>query len=103
MAEACCGMEWLGFEDDFITKSLSKYACMRLKQPQKQFTLNLNPQDMWTSQGLQMEITYWELAGFLAMTPFLIYIAYWKGWKQGKREGYHAGRSIARAAVRNDR
>ena len=35
-----------------------------------------------------MEITYWELAGFLAMTPFLIYIAYWKGWKQGKREGY---------------
>ena len=37
------------------------------------------------------------------MTPFLIYIAYWKGWKQGKREGYIAGRSIARAAVRNDR
>ncbi|CAB4173721.1 hypothetical protein UFOVP974_7 [uncultured Caudovirales phage] len=43
-----------------------------------------------------MEITYFELAGFLAMTPFIIYIAYWKGWKQGKREGYHAGRAIAR-------
>jgi hypothetical protein len=43
-----------------------------------------------------MEITYFELAGLLAMTPFLIYISYWKGWKQGKREGYHAGRAISR-------
>jgi hypothetical protein len=50
-----------------------------------------------------MNVTYWELAGFLAMTPFLIYIAYWKGHTRGKREGYFAGRSIARAAVRNDR
>lgn len=50
-----------------------------------------------------MNLEYYELAGFLAITPFLIYIAYWKGWKQGKREGYHAGRAIARAAVRNDR
>ena len=50
-----------------------------------------------------MELTYFELAGLLAMTPFLIYIAYWKGWKQGKREGYHAGRAVSRVAVRNDR
>jgi hypothetical protein len=50
-----------------------------------------------------MNLEYYEIAGFLAITPFLIYIAYWKGWKQGKREGYHAGRAIARAAVRNDR
>ena len=50
-----------------------------------------------------MQITYWELAGFLAMTPGVVYIAYWKGWSKGKREGYIAGRSVARAAVRNDR
>lgn len=50
-----------------------------------------------------MNLEYYEIAGFLAITPFLIYIAYWKGWNKGKREGYFAGRSIARAAVRNDR
>jgi hypothetical protein len=50
-----------------------------------------------------MEITYFELAGFLAMTPGVVYVAYWKGWNKGKREGYHAGRAISRVAVRNDR
>jgi len=50
-----------------------------------------------------MNVTYWELAGFLAMTPGLIYISYWKGWKKGKREGYHAGRAISRHQVNNDR
>ena len=50
-----------------------------------------------------MNLEYFELAGFLAITPLLIYVAYWKGYNQGKREGYHAGRAIARAAVRNDR
>jgi len=30
MAENACGVEWLGFEEDFVIKSLSKYACMRL-------------------------------------------------------------------------
>jgi hypothetical protein len=50
-----------------------------------------------------MNVTYWELAGFLAMTPGLIYISYWKGWKKGKREGYHAGRAISRHPVNNDR
>ena len=50
-----------------------------------------------------MNLEYFEAVGLLAITPLLIYVAYWKGWKQGKREGYHAGRSIARAAVRNDR
>jgi hypothetical protein len=30
MTEACCGEEWLGYEEDIITKSLYKYAIMRL-------------------------------------------------------------------------
>ena len=50
-----------------------------------------------------MNVTYWELAGFLAMTPGVVYIAYWKGWNKGKREGWHAGRSLMRVPVRNDR
>lgn len=49
-----------------------------------------------------IDLTYFELAGLLAMSPFVVYVAYWKGWNRGKREGYHAGRSVARAAVRND-
>jgi hypothetical protein len=31
MAETCCGEEWLGFEEDFVIKLLSKKAAMRLK------------------------------------------------------------------------
>jgi hypothetical protein len=31
MDEACCGEEWLGYEEDFVTKLLSKKATMRLK------------------------------------------------------------------------
>jgi hypothetical protein len=31
MAESLCGEEWLGFEDDFVIKLLSKKATMRLK------------------------------------------------------------------------
>jgi hypothetical protein len=30
MADAGCGEEWLGYEEDFVIKSLSKYAIMRL-------------------------------------------------------------------------
>jgi hypothetical protein len=30
MADSCCGEEWLGFEEDFVIKSLYKYAMMRL-------------------------------------------------------------------------
>jgi hypothetical protein len=30
MDKACCGEEWLGYEEDFVIKSLSKYACFRL-------------------------------------------------------------------------
>ena len=26
MADSCCGEEWLGFEDDFVIKLLSKYV-----------------------------------------------------------------------------
>ena len=31
MPESICGEEWLGYEEDFVIKSLSKYAIMRLK------------------------------------------------------------------------
>jgi hypothetical protein len=30
MDKACCGEEWLGFEEDFVIKLLSKFATMRL-------------------------------------------------------------------------
>jgi hypothetical protein len=30
MADSCCGEEWLGFEEDFVIKSLYKFAMMRL-------------------------------------------------------------------------
>jgi hypothetical protein len=50
-----------------------------------------------------MNVTYWELAGLLAMTPILIYVAYWRGWNNGKREGYMSGRAISRHPVNNDR
>jgi hypothetical protein len=50
-----------------------------------------------------MNVTYWELAGLLAMTPILIYVAYWRGWSNGKREGYMSGRAVSRHPVNNDR
>jgi hypothetical protein len=50
-----------------------------------------------------MNVTYWELAGLLAMTPILIYVAYWRGFNNGKREGYITGRNLLRVPVRNDR
>ena len=30
MPDSCCGEEWLGYEEDFVIKSLYKYAIMRL-------------------------------------------------------------------------
>jgi hypothetical protein len=50
-----------------------------------------------------MNITYLELAGFLAMTPGVVFVAYWKGHSKGKREGYITGRNLLRVPVRNDR
>ena len=50
-----------------------------------------------------MNLTYWEAVGLLALSPVAMYVAYWRGFSNGKREGYVNGRSIARAAVRNDR
>ena len=50
-----------------------------------------------------MNLEYFEAVALLAITPLIVYVSYWKGWKQGKREGYHAGRAVSRAAVRNDR
>ena len=49
-----------------------------------------------------IDLTYFEAVGLLAMSPLVIYVAYWKGWNKGKREGYHAGRAISRVPVRND-
>ena len=49
-----------------------------------------------------IDLTYIEAVGLLALSPLAMYVCYWRGWSNGKREGYHAGRSIARAAVRND-
>lgn len=49
-----------------------------------------------------IDLTYFEAVGLLAMTPGVIFIAYWRGYSRGKREGWHAGRQIARIAVRND-
>jgi hypothetical protein len=31
MDKACCGEEWLGYEEDFVIKLLSKKTTMRLK------------------------------------------------------------------------
>jgi hypothetical protein len=50
-----------------------------------------------------IDLTYFEAVGLLCTSPLVIYVAYWRGWNRGKREGYHAGRAIARAAVKNDR
>jgi hypothetical protein len=43
-----------------------------------------------------MDLTYFEAVGLLAMTPLVVYVAYWKGYTKGKREGWHAGRSLMR-------
>jgi hypothetical protein len=47
--------------------------------------------------GVSMiDVTYWELAGLLSLSPLVVYVAYWKGWNKGKREGYTSGRAISR-------
>jgi hypothetical protein len=43
-----------------------------------------------------MDLTYFEAVGLLAMTPLVVFVAYWKGYNKGKREGWHAGRSLMR-------
>jgi hypothetical protein len=43
-----------------------------------------------------IDLTYFEAVGLLAMTPGVVFVAYWKGHANGKREGYIAGRSIMR-------
>lgn len=43
-----------------------------------------------------IDLTYWELAGLLALSPLVVYVAYWKGWNKGRREGYTSGRAISR-------
>ena len=43
-----------------------------------------------------MDLTYFEAVGLLAITPLVVFVAYWKGYNKGKREGWHAGRSLMR-------
>jgi hypothetical protein len=50
-----------------------------------------------------MDLTYQELLGLFLMTPFLIFVAYWKGYSRGKREGWHAGRSLMRIPINTNR
>ena len=50
-----------------------------------------------------MELTYWELAWMLALAPGFVFVGYWKGFANGKREGYISGRSLMRVTARNDR
>jgi hypothetical protein len=50
-----------------------------------------------------IDITYFEAMVLLAATPGIVFVAYWKGYTKGKREGWHAGRSLLRIPVRNDR
>jgi hypothetical protein len=50
-----------------------------------------------------IDLTYVEVVGLLAMTPGVVFIAYWKGHAKGKREGYVTGRNLLRVPVRNDR
>jgi len=50
-----------------------------------------------------MNLDYFEAVVLLAMTPLVVFVAYWKGYNKGKREGWHAGRSLLRIPVRNDR
>ena len=49
-----------------------------------------------------MNLEYFEAIGLLAITPLAMYVCYWTGWDKGKKEGYRAGRSVARVMVRND-
>ena len=43
-----------------------------------------------------MDLTYQELLGLFLMTPLIIFVAYWNGFKAGKREGYMEGRKWLR-------
>ena len=43
-----------------------------------------------------IDLTYFEVLGLLAMTPGVVFVAYWKGHANGKREGWIAGRSLMR-------
>jgi hypothetical protein len=48
-----------------------------------------------------MDLTYKELLGLFLATPLVIYVAYWNGFRAGKREGWHAGRSISHIPQRH--
>ena len=50
-----------------------------------------------------IDITYFEAVGLLCFSPLVVFYAYWQGYNRGKREGWHAGRSLLRIPVRNDR
>ena len=43
-----------------------------------------------------MDVTFWELAWMFSTMPIFIFMAYWKGYNRGKREGWISGRSLMR-------
>lgn len=43
-----------------------------------------------------MNLDYFEAVVLLATTPLVVFVSYWKGYAKGKREGWHAGRSLMR-------
>jgi hypothetical protein len=53
-------------------------------------------QPLWIDSGDIMDLTYQELLGLFLMTPIVIFVAYWNGFKAGKREGYLQGRKWLR-------
>jgi hypothetical protein len=49
------------------------------------------------------ELNALSLLCALTLPPLAAFSAYWAGFNRGKREGWHAGRSLMRVPVRNDR
>jgi hypothetical protein len=50
-----------------------------------------------------IDLTYFEAVGLLLLSPVAMYYCYWRGWSNGKREGYMTGRAVSRHPVNNDR
>jgi hypothetical protein len=50
-----------------------------------------------------IDVTYFEAVGLLATTPLVVFYTYWKGYNNGKRQGYMSGRAVSRHPVHHDR
>ena len=49
------------------------------------------------------ELNALSLLCAITLPPLAAFSAYWAGFNNGKRQGWHAGRSVMRHPVRNDR